>query len=280
MLDRPATPDPDVLLRLVWRMLRPLVKLLIVAGVPFPRFAELLRQLYVDVATRDVVTDVKARTDSRISLLTGVHRKELRRLRATAVAGPELPPGAALASELVGRWLGSPPWIDEMGQPLPLLRTAAPGLPSFDLLVESVTKDVRPRAVLEQLLSQSLVSIDPAGIVSLEHEALLPKPGQAEQLFYFARNLHDHIAGAVANITAVKTAPFLDRSVHYDQLSPTAAERLQNYARAAAQRMLVQVNREALRLVDGDIPEANAIERVNVGIYMFAEPDRPSEERP
>lgn len=278
--ERPSTPDPDSLLRLVWRLMRPLIRLLIVAGVPFPRLAEVLRQLYVDVATLDIVADPKARTDSRISVLTGVHRKELRRLRGMTFAEQELPANAALGTELVGRWLGSGPWADEAGQPLPLPRTADPGAPSFDSLVESLTKDVRPRTVLELWLSQGLVSVAPNGDIVLEQEALLPKPGQAEQLFYFARNLHDHIAAAVVNITATQSAPFLDRSVHYDRLSPDAARRLQAYARGAAQRMLVQVNREALRLVENDEAEECDAERVNVGIYMFAEPDRPVEERP
>ncbi|MGI4800760.1 MAG: DUF6502 family protein [Janthinobacterium lividum] len=280
MPDRLSTPDPDVLLRLVWRLMRPLIRLLIVAGVPFPRLAELLRQLYVDVASRDLVTDPKARTDSRISLLTGVHRKELRRIRGVAFAQLELPEGVSLSTEIIGRWLGGAPWTDKAGQPRPLPRVAPKGKPSFDLLVASVTKDFRPRTVLEQWISQGLVSIDPSGNIVLQQEFLVPKPGQAEQLFYFSRNLHDHIAAAVANITASDVAPFLDRSVHYDRLSPDAAQRLRAHARNVAQCMLLNINREALRLVDADIPEGDTTERVNVGVYLFSEADRLFEERP
>jgi hypothetical protein len=246
--------------------------------VPFPRLAELLRQLYVDVAARDLLPEPKTRTDSRISMLTGVHRKELRRLRNLSPAELEVPTGVALGNEIIGRWLGSVPWTDDEGHPNPLPRTAPSGMPSFDLLVESVTKDVRPRTVLEAWLSQGLVSLRSDGFVVLDEEAFLPKPGQVEQLFYFARNLHDHIAAAVANIITVDTAPYLDRSVHYDGLSPDAARRLQAFARTAAQRLLVQINREALRLVDRDTVAGQATERVNVGVYMLAEPDRPAEE--
>ena len=66
------------------RLLRPLVRLLIRSGVTFPVLANLIRALYVEVSLRDLLTDAKARTDSRVSLLTGVHRKEIRRLRAAA----------------------------------------------------------------------------------------------------------------------------------------------------------------------------------------------------
>ena len=84
-LDRPRPPPPAALLRASRRLLRPLVRLLMRAGVTFPVLADLLRTLYVEVAARDLLVDPKAQTDSRISLLTGVHRKEIRRLR-------ELPP--------------------------------------------------------------------------------------------------------------------------------------------------------------------------------------------
>ena len=51
------------------------------SGLTYPILADALRRLFVDVAVEDILTDPKSRTDSRISLLTGVHRKELKRLR-------------------------------------------------------------------------------------------------------------------------------------------------------------------------------------------------------
>ncbi len=275
MAEASVTPDAELLLPLIRRLLRPLVRLLIQAGVPFPRLADMLRQLYVDVAANDLLPDPKSRTDSRISMMTGVHRKELRRLRSLSPAELEVPAGVALGAEIVGRWLGAAPWTDADGHPLPLPRTAEPGQPSFDGLVEAVTKDVRPRTVLEAWLSQGLVTVRADGWIVLEEDAFLPKPGQAEQLFYFARNLHDHVAAAVANITAAGAAPFVDRSVHYDGLSPEAARRLRAFARSAAQRVLVQINREALRLLDDETVDTGQTERVNVGVYLFAEPDPP-----
>ena len=76
------TLQPDMLLRPVRRLLRPLVRLLIKRGVTFPALADVLRSLYVEVAAHELLTEPRARTDSRISLLTGVHRKEIRRWRS------------------------------------------------------------------------------------------------------------------------------------------------------------------------------------------------------
>jgi hypothetical protein len=82
--------------------------------------ADLLRDLYVDVALRDVLTDDRARTDSRVSLLTGVHRKEIRRQRETPPQPDQGSEVITLSSQIIARWLGASPWAGEAGVPLPL----------------------------------------------------------------------------------------------------------------------------------------------------------------
>lgn len=275
--DRPSPPSPELLLRALARLLRPLVRLLIRGGVTFPALADLLRGLYVEVALRDLLTDPKARTDSRVSLLTGVHRKEIRRQRAPA-SEPE-PPSLTLSSQVIARWLGTAGLADRDGRPLPLPR-AGPA-PSFEALVGAVTKDVRPRALLDEWLDAGVASLDADGRVRLEQAAFVPRGGREEQVFYFARNLHDHIAAASANVAAPGAPPFLERGVHYDGLSASAAARLEAAARAAAEALLLEVNRTALGIADAD--DAAAVDgaprrhRVNLGVYLYAEEERPVE---
>ena len=67
------------------RLLRPLVRLLIERSIPLPFVTELLRGLYVEVAVKEFPVEGKRQTDSRVNLLTGVHRKDVKRLRAHAV---------------------------------------------------------------------------------------------------------------------------------------------------------------------------------------------------
>jgi hypothetical protein len=270
----PPGPDRQSLLQALARLLRPLVRLLIDRGIAFPVLVDLLRTLYVDVATKDILTDPRARTDSRVSLLTGVHRKEVRKQREHTVPLPSVPQAVTLSSQILAIWLGSPAWTDASGQPLILPRTAADGRRSFDALVSSVTKDVRPRAVLDEWLARGIVHQDDAGSVVLDAAAFLPRPGEAEQMFYFARNLHDHIAAAVANVSASGSAPYLDRSVHYDAMPEAAAARLEATAREAGTRLLVEVNRAALQIIDTDWGGQGPTRRVNLGVYLFAEDEQ------
>jgi Family of unknown function (DUF6502) len=150
---------------------------------------------------------------------------------------------------------------------------------SFESLVAAVTSDVRPRAVLDDLLGHGIVTVGPDDRVRLDVAAYVPRQGGDEQLFYFARNLHDHIAAAAANIAAAGAAPFFDRSLHYDGLTPGTAARLAAAGRAAGQQLLIELNQSALQWAEADdrqIAEAGggaATQRVNVGVYLYVEDD-------
>jgi hypothetical protein len=278
------TLQPDALLRPVRRLLRPLVRLLIEGGVTFPAVADLLRSLYVEVAARDLLTDPRARTDSRISLLTGVHRKEIRRWRSETSEPEDVPPVITRTSQIMARWLHDDEYVDTEGQPKPLPRLPRPeGGPSFERLVQSVTSDVRPRAVLDDWLNHGIATVDDVDRVVLDTAAFVPRPGSAEQLFYFGRNLHDHLSAAAANVAATGPAPFVERAAHYDNLSPATAARLEAIGRNAAQRMLTEFNRQVLDLLDANDRELESApetprRRLNLGIYLFVDNDSAGEE--
>lgn len=277
--DRPVAVLPVPLLRAARRLLRPLVRLMMQSGLTFPILADSLRRLFVEIAVNDILTDPKARTDSRISLLTGVHRKEIRRLREMPADPLDAPAIVTLANQLIARWSGSTPFVDAAGRPKPLLRIGTgDSEPSFADLVASVTSDIRPKAVLDDLLGHNVVFVDARDRVQLNADAFIPRPGGEEQLFYFARNLHDHVAAAVANIAATEQALFLDRSVHYDRLTAGQAQELRDYARAAAMRALLDVNRRALELTADTSAEGGepVMQRVNFGVYVFDEQEPPA----
>jgi Family of unknown function (DUF6502) len=269
------------------------------SGVTFPVLTDLLRGLYVEVALRDFLTGDRARTDSRASLLTGIHRKEVRRLRAQEPHHDDVPPVLTRTSRIIATWLGTPAYLDAEGRPLALPRLAREGPRegpredlredrgvSFETLVGSVTTDIRPRAVLDDWLSQNVVTLDADDRVHLNTAGFLPRPGEQEQLFYFARNLRDHLAAAAANISAGPgtsgPAPFLDRSVHYERLSAETARQLEHLARQVAQRALFEVNAAALALLDaeeannGGNPSPGATHRINLGVYVFREDEPPA----
>ncbi len=191
-------------------------------------------------------------------------------------AAPEL---VTRNGQLIATWLGAPGYTDAAGAPLPLPRSADTG-PSFDRLVQGVTRDVRPRAVLDDWLAQGIVTVGADERVALSSAAFLPQQGREEQLFYFARNLHDHLAAASANVLAQGGAPFMDRSVHYDRLTPAAAAELERLAREAAAAAAAGHQPPGADTGGAECPGGNGVaRRVNVGLYILSEDEPPAVRR-
>ena len=103
----PGAPPP-ALVQALRRLLQPLVRLLLRRQATYPFLASLLKSIYVELAEREFGIPGKAQTTSRVSLLTGIHRKDVKRLREQP-ANPDAPPGnVSLGAQLVLRWTASP----------------------------------------------------------------------------------------------------------------------------------------------------------------------------
>lgn len=274
MSDQPGAAPPQALVSALRRVLRPLVRLMLARGVTFPFLAELLKGLFVDVAEREFALAGKPQTASRLSLLSGVHRKDVQRLRRGAAApGAEpMPAAISLGAQLVAAWLATPRYCDRRGRPRPLARSASTGGDeSFESLVARVSKDIRARAVLDEWLRLGIVRLDRKDRVCLNAEAFVPVRGFEEKAFYFGQNCHDHAAAAVANLLEAGP-PFLERSVHYDALSAASAGTLAKLSARAGMAALKDINREAMRLERGDARHPGARHRINFGVYFYMEP--------
>lgn len=267
-----ATP-PRALVQALRHALRPLVKVMLARGLTFTYASELLKSLFVEVADRDFRLDGKLPTDSRVSLVSGVHRKEVSRLRAVLESGEEaVPEVISLGAQVVAQWMGAAPYVDETGQPRPLARFASEGAElSFEALVARVNRDIRPRVVLDEWLRLGVVDIDAEGRVRLHAGAFVPTKGFEEMSFYFGHNVHDHAAAAAHNLLGGEP-PFLERSVHYDGLSADAVEQLARQAGTLGMEALVAVNRNALALAKRGGSTALPRQRMTFGVYFYAEP--------
>jgi hypothetical protein len=197
----------------------------------------------VEVAARDFRLDGREPSDSRISLLTGVHRKDVRAIRDHGA--PLSPPSrGGLAATVLGRWLAGRETTDAEGRPRILPRSAPAGSASFEALVASVSTDLRPRTVLDELLRLGLVTLDEeTDSVRLLSDGYLPAGGSAEALDFFGRNLHDHLAAGVANLLAGPgERRHLERAVYYGGLTPADVDALEAEARTLALAALRHLN--------------------------------------
>lgn len=272
---------PPSLLSALLRVMRPLVRLMLRKGVTYPVFADLLKEVFVDVADREFRLDDKAPSDSRISLLTGVHRKDVRRLRQEGEAqASALPENITLGAHLVNVWSNSHPFCQARGQALALPRLASVGGDcSFDALVASVSKDIRARVVLDEWLRLGIVRLDDQDCVHLQAQAFVPQQGFDEKAAYLAHNLHDHASAAVHNLSG-EGQPFFERSVHYDALAPISVETLREAVAGEGMQLLLGFSRLAADLEVRDLPTLEQPQRITIGLYFYTESTSPTTPNP
>jgi Family of unknown function (DUF6502) len=272
--ESPIQP-PAALVSALREMLRPLVRTLMGHGLSYPFLAALLKNIYVEVAEAEVENGEGRATDSQINLMTGVHRKDVRRLRANLDRDDRTPAVVTLGAQLALIWTSSRDYLDSEGKPRPLPRTPeTPDAPSFDGLVESVSKDVRPRAVLDEWLRLGIARLDEAGRVCLNHDAFIPEKGFDEKAYFLGRNIRDHIAAATYNLAGF-VPPMLERAVFYDRLSADSADELSEYARKIGMDTLLSMNREALRLSEADAKAPGCDHRISFGVYFYSVKEDP-----
>ncbi|NNL86624.1 MAG: hypothetical protein HKP27_13275, partial [Myxococcales bacterium] len=145
-------PADSALVKALWHLLQPLVRLLVRQGITFPRLTPMLKTLYLEAAEHELGADASG---SRIHLATGLHRKDVRRLRNEATDQPP-PPPLALGARVVAKWIGESETTDDRGEPLALPLRAELG-PSLEALIASISTDVRPRAVYEEWLRLGVI---------------------------------------------------------------------------------------------------------------------------
>ena len=262
---------PAPLLGALRRILRPLIRLLLAHGIRFQAFCDLVKSAYIEVAENEFKLEDKPQTDSRISLLTGVHRRDVKRLRDNPETASSVSPQASLSAQLLARWSGKPEHLDPQGAPLPLPRLASKGGErSFEALVQSVSKDFRSRVVLDEWLRQGIATLDEHDNVHLAAEAFVSPQGIEEKIFFFGQNIHDHLAATVHNMAGI-APPFFERCVYYDKLSPDSVRELARLTETIGMKALHNVNRRAIELQKKDEGREDAVQRTNFGIYNFSE---------
>lgn len=265
-----TTPEPTLILDRVLRVLRPLVRLLLRSGVTYPVLAAALKRVFLDAARAELAERGMAQTDSAVTLLCGVHRRDVRNLtRAAPEAEPPAPP-LGLAAQVVARWMNEPGYQNAAGAPLALPKGGA--APSFDALVATVSSDVRPRAVMDELVRLGVAHADGEQLV-LEHSGFAPRQGLPEMSWLMAANLHDHAAAAAANLHG--RANFLEQALFVDQISADSAIRLHEAATAAwqaAQRAVMPVAQQRFD-ADAQLPAGVPRHRARFGVYFYSEPE-------
>lgn len=245
----PALPEPRLAAQALSSIFQPIARLMIDHGLQLQDAVELLKLTLVQEAARTYALQNRPATDTRVAILTGVHRKDVRRLGKIqdANASPEItaaagsPPATTsrynvpVAAAVVARWISEPRYLNADQSVRALARTPgrrSSGEPDFTELVAEVSRDVGARAVLDELQRLGVVAAREDGQVHLLTQGFVPHQGLDASFKLFADNLGDHLATAVHNLAPTRsTEPALEQSAFCADLAPEQAFQLHTLAR-------------------------------------------------
>lgn len=225
----------------LFRILRPLARLLLRNGIPFGEFSELVKRAYVEAAMEDFTDGRRKPTDSRAAVMTGLTRKEVKRQREILADEDAVPANrshANRASRVVSGWVHDSVFQTRDGQPAIL---AFEGAGSFTELVRHYSGDMPPRAVLDELLRVGVVAVDgQTGKIELRQRAYVPAGDSAELLQIFGEDVSDLIATIDYNLVSSERGlqPLFQRTLTYDNIPPEIIERWRKHAAERSQGLL------------------------------------------
>jgi hypothetical protein len=254
------------------QLLGPLARLAVARGLTFPAFKELLKQEFVREA-RQAQPGIGVRDISRIATATGLTRREVTRLSLDQA--PALADRPAPATQLFTRWQADRKLRDRRGKPKVLPRQGP--APSFEALARSITRDVHPRSLLDQLVRLGLAAHDAeADTVRLVEDAFVPRDDQARMLGFLGQNVGDHLAAGVANVLGDERKHF-EQALFADELSEESIATAKKLVRAQWRSLMAAIVPELEELGRADRSAASrksarrADRRLRIGLYSFDE---------
>ena len=261
-----------VLAKAISKMLKPLARLLIHQNITYVGLQNLLKRTYVEVAEENCTLVNKRITDSRISLLTGIHRGDVKRIRTEHKNQPtEKELKASLSSQLMSVWVGHQGYLNDYGEPLDLYRNKADGAPSFEELVLSVSKDKHPRSILDEWLVQNLVEVinqDNVEKIRLNKVGYIPEDDFEEKLFFAGKNIGCHLTTVAHNLENLQPTMF-DRAVYYNGLTEESVQEIEKVASQRMMELLTEMNQLASQLQEQDSKKVDNRYDIHLGGYFY-----------
>ena len=260
--------EKRLLLEAVGNVLSPLAQLCLAKGITIQMIEERLREAFIQAA-RQAHSDLPpGRMTSRISATTGLTRREIARLEHQSARDRE--PARSPVTELFMRWLANSAPAGAAGPPLPLARSGP--APSFEALAQSVTRDVHPRTLLEELCRLRLARHDlGTDTVHLLQEAFVPHGDWARMIAFLGDNVGDHLRAATANVLG-DGGQELEQAIFADELSNQSLAQANKLVMQQWRSMLGQIAPELEALIDADRLAGRAQDRsLRIGLFTWSQ---------
>ena len=252
-------------------VLRPLARALLRAGIGYREFAEISKTAFVDIASKDYGLRGRPTNISRVAVMTGLTRKEVRRLRDKSAAGEETEIFRPTPmSMILHRWYTDGEFLDSDGKPLDLPFEGDGA--TFSLLVRKHGGDIPPGAMRTELrridalleLENGNLRVLKRNVSNLElHERMVV--GLSTQLYPAALTLaHNTEMDADTWVQRCVTTRFV-RDTDLSRVRRISADRLAEFTESIDDLFAAY---ETLYEKEEHMPPSRA---VGIGVFYFEE---------
>jgi hypothetical protein len=267
-------PDDSksVTLKACRAMLRPIVRILLRNGVIWKEFAELAKSVYVDVAGKDYGISGRPTNASRVSILTGLTRREVKKQRDLLAAGAPAPDRMSNITRLLSGWYQDPDYLGEDGEPVALEKSGPDR--SFESLHRLYGGDIPAVAMLKELIKVGVVEETVDGRLRPLSRYYMPDPQNPEAMVRAGSVMKDIGTTVAWNLAREETGEsrFEGRATEStipERHAGAFAEYLETEGQSFLERIDAWLSRHQAE--DDEKTEGG---RIGVGVYMIRDDDK------
>lgn len=262
--DTALSHESETTLEHVISIMPQLIHWLIKAGVGYSEFTTALKPIFYNEAIKELDHIDHKKTDSAVSLLSGLNRRDVRNFCQTYGEyslinqfNSQLP--ISVPARVIGLWVN---------QRLPSKIPFYGSEPSFEHLVKLVSSEKHPKSILVELIRLGIVQQEGEAVV-LKSLSYTPDSNVDEIEQLFTQNISDHLSAGINNLKHNKD--FLEQAVFADQLTQESVIKLNKLSSDLWGIMSKSILSAAIDYTKNDEGLPNANKRFRIGVYQYDE---------
>lgn len=263
-LNASTLPSPSVdTLEHVVSIMEVLTDWLVNSGVGYNDFSTAIRPLFYNAAIKELEKINQKKTDSSLSILSGIDRRDIRSFRQQNNVHKPLPitkydSTISVPARVITLWLHL-----KLPHKIPFSQHEN----SFENLVREISTEKHPRSILLELKRLGLVSEESENVI-LNTLSFTPSPECSEIKSLFVSNIRDHLASGIKNITN-KQDNFLEQAIFADELTEKSINILKELSNSLWADFSKKIVSAALECSKEDEGRVDANKRFKLGVYQF-----------
>ncbi len=252
----------QVLRHSVRKILTPLIRILIRNGISYGEFDQIARKTFVDVASADFAPAKKKQTHSNVAILTGLNRKEVKKLSESGDDHAEdKSQQYNRVVRVLGGWINDKRFLRDDGNPRDL---PTEGEDSFTTLVKDYSGDMPAAAMHKVLVASGNIKVSPDGKIRLLSHAYLPSNDEAEKLVILGNDAGELIETIDFNLSASREDLRFQRKASNPQVAISSIPKIKQFLRRKGQAFLEEVD---LYLTQHETDKDDNRVELSVGVF-------------